>query len=83
VSQRLERIKSELKKNLVNFKNAKQEAKAKWKKEAAFYLKKKKFYEDYLNTLNNTKYEKEMKNLQHDIDKAKSDFVLLNIYLVL
>ncbi len=59
----------------MNFKNTKAEEKAKWKKEAAFYLKKKKFYEDYLNRLNNTKYEKEMKNMQHDIDKSKTEFV--------
>jgi hypothetical protein len=61
------------------YKNSSGNDKAKWKKEAIHTLKKKKFYEEYINKLNKRLYDLEMKNIQFDIDKAKEEFVRINL----
>ena len=63
------------------YKNSSGENKVKLKKEAIHTLKKKKFYEEYINKLNKKLYDLEMKNIQYDIDKAKEEFVKYKLYL--
>ncbi len=72
IEEKLLKIDNTVKQNLVNYNKTKNE---KWKKEAKIGIKKKNFYNDYLNKLKKNKYEKEMKNLQEDIDKSKKEFV--------
>jgi hypothetical protein len=63
------------------YKNSSGENKVNFKKEAIHTLKKKKFYEEYINKLNKKLYDLEMKNIQYDIDKAKEEFVKDKFYL--
>jgi len=72
----VEKLDIELNKNLINYKKSEGEEKIKWKKEATMNIKKKKFYDEYLDKLKKNHYNKEMQIIKRDISIAKKEFVL-------
>jgi hypothetical protein len=74
VTKKVKYFETELAKYVEKYKHATtQEDKTKWKKEAMGYLKKKKFYEEYLDKLRNSEYKRDIKMVEEDLKKVEHD----------